>query len=488
MKLFVAEKPDVGRELAAYLGKKHGATPKKSQRYLEVGGDVVTWARGHLLGLAEPDRYFPNNGFQKGKNGKYSWRDVPLPILPETFINVPSDDTDRKQQLQEIGRLMRSADEIYNASDRDREGQLIFDEILAHFKIKGKPVRRLIFSALDEPSFDKAFAEVLDNNDPSVRNKGLAAMMRSQADWLIGMNATRAMTLSHGSRETGVINVGRVMTPTISIVVRRQKEIDAFVPSPIWTPVITLDDGQVLVWNKRLGDKDQPGIVDGKIVDKALAEKIMADIKNGLTGKVTEARATEKAEPPPLPFSLPVIQSELSRKYGLTVDEITKACQALYERGMQTYLGTDCRYLPESMHAKAVEVLHGLSDRFRSMAQNADTSLKYSCWDDKKLTGEGAAAHYAIVPTGTGGPLNSEAERLVYESVCRRYMAQFYPEYKYLSIALASQYGKDEFKTTATLSLSPGWRTIDDDGSSNGPKDESDQRDRERAHESFVTN
>ncbi|EQD61116.1 DNA topoisomerase III, partial [mine drainage metagenome] len=175
-----------------------------------------------------------------------------------------------------------------------------------------------------------------------------------------------------------------------------------------------------------------------------------------------------------LPFSLPSIQTELSKKYGLTVDEVTKACQSLYEKKMQTYVGTDCRYLPESMHAESLTVLKGLNTKYSAFVGKADPGIKYACWDDSKVSGEGGAAHHAIIPTGQTGPIGSEAERIVYDAVCRRYLSQFHPEHKYLSLSVVGLFGQDEFKTTATVTLSQGWKVVEgspEDGDAPEPSD-----------------
>ena len=469
-KVFVAEKPDVARELSAFLGKKNAIAPKKEQRFISVGDEiVVTWARGHLLEQAQVDEYFPEirKDASNSSNNRLFWSCVPLPILPKKFIYKPSaEDADRSAQLKEIGRLMRRATEIYNAADRDREGQLIFDEIVEHFEISGKPIKRLIFSSLDDQALERAMATCVDNSTPSVFNAGLAARARGQADWLIGMNGTRAMTLAHvppGSRG-GFLSVGRVMTPTMSVVVRRHLEIQNFKSSAFFVPVVELPDGTIMEWKSR-SDGDATGLsVDGKIVDRTVADRIVRDINSGLEGEITESKSTERKEEPPLPFSLPSIQSELAKKYGLTIDEITKACQSLYEKKMQTYVGTDCPYLPEAMHGEALSVLDGLrGGAFQRAIGGADIKRKYGCWDDKKLSGEGGAAHHAIIPTGNRGSLDSEAEKLVYQAVCNRYIAQFHPEHRYLSISLKAAFGSNEFSASAKAVLSNGWKDVDGD-------------------------
>lgn len=468
MRLFVTEKPDVGRELARYLSAKFGGELNRSAMSIKVGKDVVTWAMGHMLAQMPPDYYLPKT-LPRNQKGVVPWKSAPLPIIPKPFVYEPpaGDDKRKAAQLNEIGRLMKAADEIYNASDRDREGQLIFDEILDYFKITKKPVRRLMFSALDTKSFDHAFENVADNFAPAIKNIGLAAMARGQADWLIGMNGTRAVTLSHKAGDVGVMSVGRVMTPTMSIVVRRHKEIASFRSKTFWTPVVDLGDGAVLTWSKSLADEGNPAIDgDGRIIDRSFAQAIVDEIERGLKGTITDSKSVEREKEPPLPFSLPSIQSELSKRYGLSVNEVTKACQSLYEKKMQTYVGTDCRYLPESMHGEARQVLTGLGGAVSGLSapiRGADVSIKYGCWDDGKVTGEGAAAHHAIIPTGNKGVIESEAEKLVYEAVCRRYVAQFHQPYRYLSLSLVAQFGKNEFKATASMPLSMGWRDVEND-------------------------
>lgn len=476
MRLFVAEKPDVARELAAFIGKRNKASPKKEARYIEVGDTIVTWARGHLLEQGEVDDYFLDvpRTKENSSRGRLYWQHVPLPILPKKFLYVPSkEDSDRSAQLKEIGRLMKSATDIFNAADRDREGQLIFDEIIEHFGISGKPIKRLIFSSLDDAALERAFNSAVDNKTPGIFNMGLAAKTRGQADWLIGMNGTRAMTLAHvtPAKGAGSLNVGRVMTPTMSVVVRRHLEILNFKSSAFYVPMVELPDGTVLEWKKRLDESDTKGLdANGKIIDRALAERIVKAINDGLEGEITEAKSTERREEPPLPFSLPSIQSELSKKYGLTVEEITEACQSLYQKKMQTYVGTDCPYLPEAMHGEASDVLNGLKAMFGKAVSGTNVTRKYGCWNDKKLSGEGGAAHHGIIPTGIKGSISSEAERLVYQAVCNRYIAQFYPEHRYLAISLKAAFGGatgDEFNATAKAVISNGWKDVEGEGDTN---------------------
>lgn len=468
MRLFVAEKPAAAGDIAAYLAKKAGVSAQRQDKFIKVGNDVVIAARGHLLEQCEPDEYFTEivKTSQNSKNGRLYWSVVPLPILPKKFLYRPSNsDKDRSAQLSAIGKLMKEADTIFNCADLDREGQLIFDEIIEYFGIKGKPIKRVLFSALDDKSLDRAFASVIDNDQPSMRNRGLAAKARGQADWLAGFNGTRAMSLAHGKKEFGVLNIGRVMTPTCSIVVMRQLDILNFKSIAFYTPVIELSDGTILEWKRRRGERCAGFDDDGRIIDSAVAKSIIDAINNGMDGIITESKSIEKSKQPPMPFSLPSIQSELSRKHGLTIDQITAACQKLYDKKMQTYVGTDCRFLPEAMHGEARDVLAGLRNKFSGLIDGVSLDRKYDCWNDGKMTGDGAAAHHGIIPTGKIESLDSEDERIVFEAVCRRYIAQFHPEYRYLSVQLQASFGADDFAASTTSPLSMGWKLVDSDES-----------------------
>lgn len=462
-KLIFTEKADVAREISAFLEKKMGVKQKKNHRYIDVGDISIIWAKGHLMELAKVDAYFPDiikTPENSGQNGLY-WRAVPLPILPSSFITIPTNDADNLLQLNEIGRMMSISDEIYNASDSDREGQLIFDEIVRHFGIV-KKTKRLVFSALDNASFEKAFSSVQPNELPAWKLAGVAASARAEADWLIGTNGTRAMTLYHSSRAKETFNIGRVMTPVISVVVKRQLEIDAFKSIEYYVPIITLPDGTEIEWQSTSINTDNvDAVLDSKIIDKKFAESIVNEINNGLAGQVIDLKSLEVSEPPPLPFSLSSLQSELSRRYGLSVKEISDACASLYRKKMQTYVGTDCQYLPSSMHCEAGKVLFGIKSLFGKSVRGANVNLKNGCWDDSKLTGAGAAAHHAIIPTGHSGMIASEAEKIVYDAVCNRYVAQFHPDSRSLSIGIKIDFGGNVFGAEEKAELCRGWKSVE---------------------------
>ncbi len=221
---------------------------------------------------------------------------------------------------------------------------------------------------------------------------------------------------------------------------------------------IKLSDGTELEWRSRKSDVREPGFDDdGRIIDPEVAKAIVDAINRGLQGNITEASSKEEKEAPPLPYSLSAIQSEMSKRHGLPVSETTAACQALYEKKMQSYIGTDCRYLPESMHAAAGEILAKLRGAgFRNAVESSNPSLHYKCWNDDKVS-----AHHAIIPTGERGSFSNEAERLVYNAVSSRYIAQFHPESRSLVTRLAAQFGRDSFSASKSEVISLGWKAVD---------------------------
>jgi len=462
MNLYIAEKPDVGRVLADYLSRKCKSASKREKGYFLIPGEgVVTWAVGHMLEQADMDYYLKSVvPASSVKNNKVKWSSDYLPFIPERFVMLPSMDEGKSAQLKVIGKLMGEASAIYHSADRDREGQAIVDEMLANFKITGKKVRRIVFSALDDHSIDAAFRAVGDNSDPKYQNMWKASKARAMADWTIGLNATRACTVLHSAK--GVISVGRVQTPTLAIIVARSEAIENFKPVAFYQPQITLADGTVLTWRSR-SDGNTAGIdAEGRITDRGLAESIVDAINKGLAGTITDASSTKKKQPPPLPYSLPALQAEMSKRHGLSVEETTQACQSLYNKKMQSYVGTDCRYLPESMRHEATGVVTGLRGQavFKKAAETANLDIRYKCWDDSKIS-----AHHAIIPTGEKGSFENDAEKQVYESVSRRYLAQFHPEYCYLKIRIEAIFGSDSFSASHEVPVSMGWKSVDMDSS-----------------------
>ena len=445
-RLFIAEKPSLAQAIADGLGGG-----QKAGTHIKVGNDVVTWCKGHILELVEPDEYLPD-AVPKNSKGKKVWRLEDLAIIPKTWKSIPVPET--ADQLKAIRALLKDATLIVNAGDPDREGQLLVDEVLEYCGLDpdGNRVQRILISAMDTVTVQKALGAMKPNN--MYRPLRLCARGRQRAEWLIGFNGSRAFTCKYQT----LITVGRVQTPTLALVVARDLEIENFKPKDFFTPTLTLEDGTQMKWCGRT--VDTPGIdEEGRIVDRKLAEAIVRRIEQGIKGQITLADAEEKAEKAPLPHSLDSLSIELSKKTGLSAQRVLDACQGLYEtHKLTTYPRTDCRYLPESQIAdkgRVLQALHGTS--LRQLVEGSDTNLRSRAWNDKKIT-----AHHAIIPTGESptGKRLTEDERIVFDTVSRYYIAQFYPDHRYMDLQVEALFGEDKFRSARKESLAPGWKVV----------------------------
>ncbi|MBK9577772.1 MAG: DNA topoisomerase 3 [Fibrobacteres bacterium] len=445
MRLYIAEKPSVARVLATELGQT-----KKGDGWLQCGTDFVTWAFGHLLEMAMPEAYNP--GFAK-------WRVEDLPILPTDWKMLPKNDEGAKKQLELVGRMLKAATEVVNAGDPDREGQLLVDEILQAHGYTG-PVKRFWVSAQDSVSIKRGLAALKDN----VEFKGFAdaAVARGRADWLIGMNLSRAFTLSarRGGADKTLLTVGRVQTPTLAMVVARDREIEAFKAVSYITITALFEHANGPFKGRWKPAEGQVGLDDqGRLVDAELAKTILKTI-SGKTGIVTGVKTEGKSDPPPRPFSLGTLTFAASKRWGYGAEEILKAAQNLYEAKLVTYPRTDCEYLPESQHADAPAVLAAMKTTFPSLAKlvdNADPKRKSRAWNDEKIT-----AHHGMIPTqhrGNPGTL-PEIEQNLYQLVARTYLAQFYPDHQYLATAVQVAVEGYDFAANGRVVTEAGWQKI----------------------------
>lgn len=445
MRLYIAEKPSVARVLAAELGQT-----KKGDGWLQCGSDFVTWAFGHLLEMAMPEAYNP--AFAK-------WRAEDLPILPSDWQMLPKNDDGAKKQLQLIGRMLKAATEVVNAGDPDREGQLLVDEILHANGYQG-PVKRFWVSAQDSVSIQRGLAALQDN--ASFKGFADAAIARGRADWLIGMNLSRAFTLSarRGGADKTLLTVGRVQTPTLAMVVARDREIEAFKAVSYITITATFQHANGSFkgrWKPREG---QPGLDEqGRLSDPEVAKALLKAIA-GKPGTITAHKTEEKSDPLPRPFSLGTLTFAASKRWGYGAEDVLKAAQSLYEAKLVTYPRTDCEYLPESQHADARAVLAAMKTTFPQLARlvdNADPSRKSRAWNDEKIT-----AHHGMIPTqhrGNPGTL-SEIEQNLYQLVARTYLAQFYPDHQYLATAVGVTVEEQDFAANGRVITEPGWQKI----------------------------
>ena len=459
MRLFIAEKPSVAKAIAAELGETD-----RGDGFIQCGTDKITWCFGHMLEQAEPDDYTPED-VPRNSNGKKVWRVDELPIIPTTWILKPKDDA--KKQLAVIDKLITEATEVVNAGDPDREGQLLVDEVLEHFDNQS-PVSRFWVSAQDSVSIKRGLAGLKENITYS--GWADAARGRQRADWLIGMNLSRAYTLRAqrgGSR--ALLTVGRVQTPTLALVVARDREIEAFKPVPYHTirAEIQHAGGSFLAnWKPR---EEQAGLdSEGRLVHTAIANGLVEKV-TGKPGSIAEYKQEAKKQHQPLVFALSDITLLASNKFGYSAEEVLHACQELYEtHKLTSYPRTDCAYLPESQYADAARVLEAINHVNPELAgtvDGADPSIKSKTWDDSKIT-----AHHGIVPTmhkGNKAGL-SDKESNIYGLIVRAYIAQFYPAHEYMQTTVGAEVEGETFTASGKVVTRNGWRDVyqetDDDG------------------------
>lgn len=455
-RLFIAEKPSVARAIAAELGS--GAS---RDGHIQCGADVVTWCVGHILEMAMPEHYDP-----KLKN----WNAADLPILPTVWKLVPKDGT--KGQLAIIGRLLKEASTVVNAGDPDREGQLLVDEVLEHFGCT-KPVQRFWVSAQDSVSIRRGLQGLKDNR----AYKGLAdaAMARGRADWLIGMNLSRAFTLrADRAGLKKIMSVGRVQTPTLALVVGRDREIAAFKPKPyqiLHADILHQNGGFRAKWQPEEGAKGLDP--EGRLVDPAVGAAVIA-AASGKAGTLEGYEQEPKTEGPPRAWSLTSLTAAASARWGYGADQVLKGAQSLYEAKLASYPRTDCEYLPESQHADAGAVLSamvGYRGELAALVRQADTSRKSKTWNDSKVT-----AHHGIIPTQhRSGDLSklTRIELALYELICFAYLAQFFPNHEYMATKALCRVAGHAFVATGKVVTNEGWKVVMKDPE---PEEEADDK------------
>jgi DNA topoisomerase III len=463
--LYICEKPSQAKDIAAVLN-----VCNRKDGYYEDNQTVVTYCIGHLLEMENPDGY----------DLKYKkWSFETLPILPDVWKMKVTAKV--KKQFQVIKRLLGQTQHVIISTDADREGEIIAREILDLCQYQGS-IERLWLSALDVQSIRKA----LDNILPDHKTKPLyyAGLGRGRADWLIGMNLTRAYTLL--SKQSGgdqVVSVGRVQTPTLNLVVKRDIEIESFTPVPFFDVIIDCDATGSLYKAKWVPEKS-PGVTvdsEGRCLNQTTAQEVTEQVKQR-SGKIIHFEKIIKNEKPPLPYDLSSLQIEASKRFALDANAVLKAAQGLYEtHKATTYPRTDCRYLPVSQFEEADNILSAvkLSDpdwTRRSAIDKADLSLQSRCWNDKKIT-----AHHAIIPTAATIDMSrlSDEELKIYELIRQHFVMQFFPAYRYEAITCHTQVAEHTFSSRGHKDLNAGWKVM------SGNKELNDQDDQQALPESL---
>ena len=425
MKLCIAEKPSVAREIASILGAN-----TKKDGYLEGNGYQVTWTYGHLCTLKEPHDYLPE---WKG------WNYSSLPIIPARFGIKLIDIGNYKKQFSVIEKLMATATEVINCGDAGQEGELIQRWVMQKALCKC-PVKRLWISSLTEESIREGFNSLKDNSEfQRLYEAGLA---RAIGDWLLGMNATRIYTLKYGGNRQ-VLSIGRVQTPTLALIVNRYNEIKNFIPEPYWE-LKTLYRDVTFSSTK------------GKYKSEDEAREALKQIEGHEfeVTSVTEKKGTESA---PKLFDLTSLQVECNKKFSFSADETLKLIQSLYEKKLTTYPRVDTTFLSEDLYPKMPATLKGLKGYEQLVASLNLSKLPKSkkVFDNAKVTD-----HHAIIPTGYNNAAMTEPERKVYDLVVRHFIANFYPECKISTTTVIGDVNGVEFKVTGKRILEPGWRTV----------------------------
>ena len=454
MRLFIAEKPSVAKAIVAELGcvtRGDGFITCKD-------GSVVTWCFGHLLEQAEPDAYLPDD-VPRTKKGSKVWRFEDLPIYPKNWKLLPKNDKGVKKQLATIGKLLKKASLVVHAGDPAREGQLLVDEVLEHFRYTGR-VQRFWVSAQDSASIRKGLTNLRDNE--TFDGMRLAALGRSRADWLLGMNLSRAYTLAQqaqGKKE--LIAVGRVQTPTLALVAKRDVAIRDFKPVPYFVIKARLGGGKpfTAVWEP---EESQAGIDEQKrLVDRCIAAALQQRLKAVGQATVVRCSRTPKKIAQPKAFSLADIQLGASNQFGFSAEKTLNLCQSLYETHKATsYPRTDCSFLPESQYADAKNVLAAIAKTMPPLAglvAKCDCSIQSPTWNDKKIT-----AHHGIIPTqqATDGSKFSDDERKIYRLIAERYLSNFLPAHEYLACSIELRIATERFSAKGRLVTKPGWKVV----------------------------
>jgi DNA topoisomerase-3 len=447
--LVIAEKPSVGQDLARVLTgpfEKHTGAGERTTRWLEGPEHLITWAVGHLVQLAEPDEY--DDRFKK-------WRMADLPIVPRDFKLVVRDERSQKQ-MSAVRRLLErdDVDRVINACDAGREGELIFAYLYEYARSR-KPVERLWLSSMTNEAIRDAFGHMRPGADLDALRD--AAKSRSEADWIVGMNATRAATIRLRSSFDGAVSLGRVQTPTLAILARREEEIRAFVPEDYWLVDATFAADAQRIYEGRYHAGARP-----RLKSAEEAEAIAAAVR-GRRGEISKLDKSERRERPPLLYDLTSLQRDANTRFGFSARRTLAAAQRCYEEHKAlTYPRTSSRYLTSDLvgEIKPTAAQVGRRDEYRAAAEyvrSLDLLPLGRVVDDAKV-----GDHHAIIPTNAAHDLGrmKDDDRRVYDLVTRRFLAVFHPEAVFENTRLETTVGEHTFRTRGRVLLVPGWRGV----------------------------
>jgi len=449
-RLFIAEKPSLARAVAAALPGQS----RNAEGYIRCSnGDVVTWCLGHLLEQVEPDAY----------DERYKrWNLADLPIIPTEWKLRPRKASSK--QLSVIRKLLKEFEDIVHTGDPDREGQLLVDEVIDYCRVSKKKrdaMQRLLISDLNLPAVKKALAQMQSNRN--FIPLSVSALARSRADWLYGINMTRGYTLlGQKAGYKGVLSVGRVQSPVLGLVVRRDEEIERFIPKDYFTL-----DALIPHEANEIRARWQPSAAcepwqdeDGRILNRKLVENVALRIA-GQAANVVESEQKRSKQAPPLPYSLSALQIDASKRYGMSAQQVLDIAQALYERHkLITYPRSDSRHLPNEHFAQAASVVAAIGQNdadFATAVANANTQIKSKAWNDAKVD-----AHHAIIPTPKKQPLSSLSsdEQKIYRQIARQYLMQFYPHAEYADSKLVFDIAGGSFIAKGRQLVEAGWKVL----------------------------
>ena len=422
----IAEKPSVAKDIARILG-----ATSAHNGYMEGNGYQVTWTFGHLCTLKEPNDY---TDLWK------HWSLSALPMIPPRFGIKLIDDDGIKRQFAVIEKLMQSADSIVNCGDAGQEGELIQRWVMQKAGAKC-PVKRLWISSMTDEAIREGFSKLKDQSE--YQPLYIAGLSRAIGDWLLGMNATRLYTLKYGQNRQ-VLSIGRVQTPTLALIVNRQKEIDSFEPEPYWVLATVYRDTTFTATKGKFTTKEEGEAAFSTIADKPFT--------------VTAVQKKNGMEAPPRLFDLTSLQVECNRKFSYSAETTLKIIQGLYERKLTTYPRVDTQYLSDDIYPKCPSILSGISKQYGPLMQplmGKKLTKSKRVFDTSKVTD-----HHAIIPTGVPATSLTDLERNVYDLIARRFIAVFYPDCKFSTTTVLGNVEDIEFKVSGKEILSPGWRAV----------------------------